>query len=303
MRKKATIVLLLALISAAPVYACTSFAVYSKDGPIFGMNWDLPTRTETNYSSIGYFEDLNPKIMITSRPGVKTFGLGSNAFSINPFYNEFGVFGAAQAIYPPVFVPHLTDAIMSLGLVMLAGIHARSAQDMVNQSQDAKLFYLSPAGEMEIISHWLFADTRGEAVIIEPGVEENYFLHMSEEKYIVMANFLNHKLDSAPRIIVSLDFDRRYRIVDQMISPSVSNFSLDHALATLEAAKQSITKFSFVVVSEEENVYMAVLGDFFRIWRIDLAEKTITTFKGFTENRIESLGEVGLSLEELLEWK
>ncbi len=48
MRKKVTIVPLLALISAAPVYAYTSFAVYSKDGPIFGMNWDLPTRGETN---------------------------------------------------------------------------------------------------------------------------------------------------------------------------------------------------------------------------------------------------------------
>lgn len=73
MSKKVTIVLLLALISAAPVYGCTGFAVYSNNGPIFGMSWDLPTRDEWKGGPIGYFEDFNPRIMITSRRGVKTY--------------------------------------------------------------------------------------------------------------------------------------------------------------------------------------------------------------------------------------
>lgn len=294
--------LLLALISATPVYGCTGFAVYSNNGPIFGMNWDLPTRDEWKGGPVGFFEDLNPRIMITSRPGVNTFGLGSNPFKLNPFYNDFGVFGTAQAINPPIFVSDSSELLENPISVMLSGIYARGAKDMVNALQDIKLFQLSLAGERQIVNHWLFADTRGEAVIIEPGVEENYFLPMVGD-YILMTNFLNHRLDSAPRIIVSLDSDRRYRTADQMINASLGDFGLNEALDVLGAVKQNITKFSFVVVAEEENVYMAVLGNFSRIWRIDLAEKTIATFKGFTENRVESLGEVGFSLEELLEWR
>jgi hypothetical protein len=35
--------------------ACSSFAVYGKNGPFFGMNVDMPTRAEAAESAVGFF--------------------------------------------------------------------------------------------------------------------------------------------------------------------------------------------------------------------------------------------------------
>lgn len=34
--------------------ACSSFAVYGKNGPFFGMNVDMPTRAEAAESAVGF---------------------------------------------------------------------------------------------------------------------------------------------------------------------------------------------------------------------------------------------------------
>ncbi|WP_461371717.1 hypothetical protein, partial [Candidatus Darwinibacter acetoxidans] len=43
------------LAAAHLALACTSFAVYGVRGPIFGMNWDLPSSDEAEQSAYGFF--------------------------------------------------------------------------------------------------------------------------------------------------------------------------------------------------------------------------------------------------------
>lgn len=100
-----------------------------------------------------------------------------------------------------------------------------------------------------------------------------------------------------------LDYDHRYRTAHQMIQASLDTFGYLEALEVLQEVKQTITKFSFVVVPSEEQIYLALFGNFSRIWQVDFAAETIATYQGFDEYRVEPLNEHGFTPQQLLEWK
>ena len=82
--------------------------------------------------------------------------------------------------------------------------------------------------------HCLYADSQGNAVIVEPGVDENHLLPM-EDDYIIMTNFFHHLLGSDytdqffetnPHFTFMdyFDYDRRYRMAETMIQSSLGDF-------------------------------------------------------------------------------
>lgn len=305
MKRALFLVLLGILLISNSVHACTGYAVYSPKGIYFGMNYDLPTQEETYPGLLHYFDYNTFSVVIDSRSGVKTFALATDADNFNPFYNEYGVFGTTQDIYPAEFVEMGDEPYISYNAYYLMPwdrLTRRADHIRYQLEGNLELYASGPHGEKEIARHWLFADVYGDAFILEPGDSKNYILPISDD-YIIMTNFLNHKLNSAQRIISILDSDGRYRRAERLIQSTIDDFSLDLALKILEETILRHTKLSVVIVPAEEKIYFGVLGDFSRIWQVDFVQETISAYKGFEEPRLESLDEKGISFAKLLEWK
>lgn len=290
------VILVLIMSVAYNTLACSSFAVYGGNGPIYGMNWDVPSRGEAQQSTIGFFEDYNSKVVISHETGPKFFALLSFQSSLNPFYNEFGLFAAAQYALPPQNVI-LTRRERSMHWTYFMFITtAFQNTGEVNAKLDTIRL-------IESTNHFLFADTHRNAIITEPGGERNHILPMQGD-YMIMTNFYNHLLENAsPEFMESLDSDQRYRSADYMIKNSLKDFDYRDGLSVLAGIKQRITKFSMVVVPEEQQIYIVLFGDFTRIWQVDFMEETIATYQGFKEYRVEQLDSKGITINELMEWK
>lgn len=144
-------------------------------------------------------------------------------------------------------------------------------------------------------SHLLFADASGQAAIIEVGEKENEIILM-DDGFLVMTNFQNSAFKNTPYDQILAMGSDRYQAAYQHILASRANFDLDAALAGLEKTVQAgYTKCSMVFVTAENNVYFALDGDFTRIWRLSLDDKTVYTFRGFAEHRIYPVPPEGLT--------
>lgn len=75
--------------------ACSSFAVYGKNGPFFGMNVDMPTRAEAAESAVGFFEHQHNRLALNRRSDVAVF-----RYDYIFFYTDRGVFGCTQYAQP-----------------------------------------------------------------------------------------------------------------------------------------------------------------------------------------------------------
>ena len=284
--------------------ACSSFAVYGKHGPIFGMNWDVPAYGEVEQSSVGFFEDRINRVVIDLYGDTKVF-----RYDHNFFYTDQGIFGAIQQAYPPQRMNRGNERLIDWYPTLYAlGTGFEKATDIVEVLEGARLRHTRDAD-----FHCLFADSQGNAIIVEPGVDQNHLLPM-EGDYIVMTNFFHHLMESDytdPFLEANphytfmdrYDFDRRYRMAETMIQASLDDFDYVKAFEVLEAITQPITKFSIIIDPEQQQLYIALLRDFSRIWQVDLEAETIATYLGFADYRIEHLDAKGFTVNELVEWR
>lgn len=291
------------LAAAHLALACTSFAVYGVRGPIFGMNWDLPSSDEAEQSAYGFFDRRPNRVAIYSTNGIKVF-----QYDHNFFFTDRGVFGCIQAAYPPQRMESGTKRIVNWYDLFHWGVKLERAPEIAEFLADHRLRH-----SLDTDVHCLFADSQGGAVIVETGVDDNVLLPR-EGSYIVMANFFLHVLEGElaeefaqkyPEwdLLEALDFDGRYRRAQAMIEAALDDFDHTRAFEVLEAVTQRITKFSVVMVPEERKLFFALLGDFSRIWEVDLEAETIATYKGFAEQRVERLDIQGITVSRLLGWR
>ena len=299
------LVLVLILSAAQFVVACSSFAVYGKNGPVIGMNVDWPAYGEAQESPDGrFFEQRDNRVAINFHGDTKVF-----RYDHHFFFNDWGVFGCAQEAWPPQRMERSYESLIHWHPTLYAlGAEFEKATDIVEVLEGARLRDLRDAD-----FHCLFADSQGNAIIVEPGVDQNHLLPM-EGNYIVMTNFFHHLLDgdytdpffeTNPHVTF-MDFfdpDRRYRMAETMIQSSLDDFDYIKALEVLEAVTQPITKFSIVIAPEQKQLYIALFRDFSRIWQVDLEAETIATYLGFADYRIEKLDVKGWTVDELMEWR
>jgi hypothetical protein len=90
--------------------------------------------------------------------------------------------------------------------------------------------YIMPAG------HVLFGDKSGDSFVLEPG----HVIIRGSGGHQVITNFLQSREPNEKRV------DRRYKIVDDGLGPD-SRLSREVATSLLQAAQQSITRYSLVV--------------------------------------------------------
>ena len=97
----------------------------------------------------------------------------------------------------------------------------------------------------------------------------------------------------------------RYLAADAYIGQNQDSFTAENGLETLKRTIQTEggypTQTSTVYDPTNGEIYLTIRGDFERIWKVSLAQKTIESYRGFTQPVRLKLDEQGLTAQELIE--
>ena len=266
-------------------FACTSFAVYS-DETFYGMNFDYP--------------DTEIRFTIHPSGDLKVFQmefLQGNDFAATVGMNSAGLFSSCQMLFPeaPAATSPGSDDLYPWQVYEEALFNFESVEDVTEFIRDRKIIHDS------VTLHDLFADTRGDAMVVEVGDEENVITRI-ENDFIVMTNFPNGDFAGQSYENVEGAGAERYKIAYENISDHVTAFDVDRGLETLEKAVSSgefPTQASMVFDPEKGEVYIALKRDFSKIWKVSIADETIETFSGFGKARKMELDAAGVLVSDL----
>ncbi len=279
------IVLLLILSSCSSLYACTSFAVYA-DRPFYGMNFDYDPSREMMFC-------------IDRIGDVKVFDM---RFDLGGYYgstvavNSNGLFCNLQELYPEV-PPEDTD----LDEMSIAVLFVKSANTL-GSCQDVRTIMDSYRIVMGTISlHSLYADMTGDAMVVEVGQKDNVITRM-KGNFIVMTNFPIHEFADTDYEEVHGAGDDRYKAAYTYLLEHNNTFDVDDGFCVLKRAvnqsKSYPTRCSLVFDPENSDIYIALEGNFDKIWKVSLKNETIETYKGFIKYYVMDIGE-GVTASQL----
>jgi hypothetical protein len=267
-------------------YACTSYAVYAGE-TFYGMNFDYPD-VELRFA-IADHGDGHVFQMTFEEDGdfVPTVGM-----------NSAGVFANMQMLFPEVALAPRSDA----NEVYVWEVYRSALFDSASVDQVAAYLEDKRVIQWGRTLHSLVADVHGEAMVVEAGAEGNVITPI-EGDYIVMANFPNGDYRELPYDQVRGAGAGRYVAAYEHIRDHIDEYDLDRALETLEQAVQrgeaSGTQSSMVFLPERRDVYIALKGDFSRVWRVSLEERTIETYAGFDGTWRLPLRDVGILASDM----
>lgn len=266
-------------------FACTSFAVYSEE-TLYGMNFDYP--------------DVEIRFTIHPSGDLKVFQmefLQEGGFVPTVGMNSAGLFGSCQMLFPEASATTSpgADDIYPWELYRESLLNLGSVEEVSEFISDKRVVHWS------LTLHDLFADTRGDAMVVEAGDEENMITRI-EDEFIVMTNFPNGDFAGRSYEEVSGAGAERYKIAYEHISDNVDKFDLNHGLETLRKAISSgdwPTQCSMVFNPERNEVFIALDKDFDRIWKVSIEDETIETYSGFKESVEMELSPSGVLASDL----
>lgn len=289
MEKRLLLVFILILVSITPVTASTSYAVYFRE-PIYGLNLD-------------WDDSLDVRLELQELFGTIVFAISverDNAYGLVAVFTNRGQFVSFQLQYPAsekVHISHIQDKalneIVAAELIM-AHMMGFGLDAVLTQLEELRLVHFGG-----FTLHHLFADQAGNAAIIEVGEEENEII-FSEEQFIVMTNFKNSDFRDVPHYQVTGEGADRYIKAHELIQAHRSNFDCDAAFEVLKATTQESTVSSLVFIPKENSVYFTLFGDFDKVWKVSLDEKTLETYRGFAEHKKSPITQVGLFGSDLV---
>ncbi len=267
---------------------CTGFVVKS-DNVLYGMNFDYP--------------DVDIKISIRNindrKVFIMAFKQAENLYIPVVGMNDLGLFGNLQMLLPAEELTANPEPgqISTLKLLNDALNNFGTVAEVIDYIADKKVVHAN------VTLHSLFADPTGDGVIVEAGKDCNLTSGI-KDKFLVMTNFPVCNFNEKKYTEVEGVGADRYITVYENIQRNISSFNRDKAFETLEKTKLESdgfkTQCSLVFNPEEGNIYLSVRRDFSKIWKIDLDEQTIETFKGFDENKLIDLDETGIIISETL---
>lgn len=292
MKKVVVAMLILSIGLTSPAaYACTSFAVYTDAGPIYGMNFDNQDRDyRLRYDHV---EDLKEVYSVHF--------LWSGANANTPMMNEDGFFTAIQAHEPyEMGIAKFIEGEETLSNLAIWTPHVFDRVEAIREIAGQ-----TPIHHMYGSFHDLFADATGDAMVLEVIGGETRMTDI-EGDYIIMTNFPNAYLkDTETSELQSIPFGGmdRYEIVDAYIREHLEHFSFEEGLSALEAARNenyfSPTVYSMVFDPTNKAIFMTVKGDFDHVWKVDMESHTVETFRGFEKPLKIEINDKGVSLRAL----
>ena len=262
---------------------CTCFAVYNSR-PIYGMNFDFPDvplrfvietgrRGEVFHLSFGYEDEF-----------WETSGM-----------NRAGLFVSGQILAATFEIqPNPHEALVHPHEIFVRALHhARRVEEVPELICGRRLAYTTRRK-----GHQFYAGRDGQALIVEPGPQGNV-LTWPREPFAVMTNFPVWDTVGKPIDAVTGVGSNRYKTAHRMITANRAQFGIQEAFATLQSTAMQkgayTTQSSMVCDPLAGEVYIAVRRDYNRIWRVSLADKTISTFAGFKGAVKLPLHETGIS--------
>lgn len=289
MKKKRIILfpfIVLLVFSSRSLFACTSFAVYT-DKTFYGMNFDYEP-----------FQEL--KFCIDTRGDLKTFKMQleweGDFFTSIVAMNTKGLFGNLQMLFPEVPTKASIDPgeLRITELLSESTTSLGSCQDVIDVMNDYKIVM----GTVSL--HSLYADVYADAMVVEFGQKDNVITKI-EGNFIVMTNFpINEVADKPYETVYGAGSDR-YKTAYAYLIEHRDTFDLDdgfYLLKSVVSQGMSATRCSMVFDPENNDIYIALEGNFDKIWKISLESETVETFKGFDEHFVMDIGD-GVFASEL----
>lgn len=287
-----SILILSVVLPLDAAYACTSFAVYSKQ-VYYGMNFD--------------FINLPIKFLISINGNIRTFHLafqrvmGDMKFFVNTAgMNSNGLFSSCQELHPVNTHPsEKTDTTLFTFELYDAISSSRSAEEIKRIGQQF------PVIDMPGITlHNLVADTSGQAFTAEAGERETVFTD-KQGGFIVMTNFSNRTMVGKRYREAQGTGSDRYIICHEFLQKHTSDFTVDKGFQLLSMSCNKDphypTRCSLVFDPQKRDIYIVLERHFSKILKLSLGKGTIEPFKGYEKNfllRLSKGGE-GILAEDL----
>lgn len=272
------VVLFLILSSCSSLFACTSFAVYA-DNPFYGMNFDYDPSREMMFC----IDRIGTVTVFDMR-----FDLGGY-YGSTVAVNSNGLFCNLQELYPEVPPEDPDPDEMTLVELFVESANSLGSCQDVRTVMDN---YRIVMGSISL--HSLYADMTGDAMVVEVGQEGNVITPM-KGNFIVMTNFPNNECADTGYEEVYGAGDDRYKAAYAYLLEHNSTFDVDDGFAVLKRAVNTSeyypTRCSLVFDPENNDVYVALEGNFDKIWKISLENETVETFKGFDTYFVMDIGE------------
>jgi hypothetical protein len=281
---------ILLILGSGSLFACTGFAVYS-DRIFYGMNFDYDPSRELKFcvNTIG-----DSKVFFMQLEWERDYFVPIVAM------NTKGFFGNVQMVFPEVprrvssgpgdiGITELLDAATTLG----------SCQDVIDILNGHEVVM----GTVSL--HSLYADAYGDAMVVEVGPDDTTITRIDGD-FIVMTNFPLFQFAGEPFDTVYGAGGDRYKTAYRYLMKNAKTFELEDGFTLLKSvvnySTNAPTRCSMIFDPGSNEVYIALEGNFDKVWGISLENETVETFRGFDEHITMDIGEGVLASElELLE--
>jgi len=147
--------------------------------------------------------------------------------------------------------------------------------------------------------HELFADKSADSTIVEAGEQGNIIMD-GDRKFTILTRFTNTLLPTDFRNILDEPGGSIYVNTYDHIINNYETYSIDKAFETL-AINKANTDFSLVFDPEMNEIYIHISSGYNKIWKISMSQRTVETYKNFTNPYKTNIGEEGLLISKLTE--
>ncbi|MDW2798568.1 choloylglycine hydrolase [Clostridium boliviensis] len=269
---------------------CTSFAVYSKEKAIYGMNFDT--------------DDIDLKLKVYSYNDINLFYFSSlmdNKYRDIAGFNSEGLFICTQAVeYSPGFKSNCDEndwfAFDSFDEALKK---TRKASEFFEILNKRVLSYPRNPLFPDLGLHTIIADKTGDAFILEEGNETNIVTPIHKD-FIIMTNFPNGDFKEVKyNKVYGIGADR-YICAHEYIDNNIHSFGINEAFEVLSKTSQENTLCSIVYEPIKNEIYISFKKDLSKKWKISITDKTIQSLDGFLSNNIIEITNEEICVNDLI---
>ena len=253
---------------------CTSFAVYSQEKVIYGMNFDT--------------DEIDLKLKVNSYNDINLFyfsALLDNKYRDIAGFNSEGLFICTQAVeYRPGIKSSCDENDwFAFDILDEALKKTRKASEFFEIINQRVISYPRNPLYPDLGLHTIIADKTGDAFILEEGNGINIISPIHND-FIVMTNFPNGDFKEANYNEVSGIGADRYICAHEYIHNNIHSFGINEAFEVLSNTSQENTLCSIVYEPLKNEIYISFKKDLSKKWKISMMEKTIQSLDGFLSN-------------------
>lgn len=253
---------------------CTSFAVYSQEKAIYGMNFDT--------------EEVDLQLKVNRYNDMSLFyfaALAGNKYRNIAGFNSEGLFICTQAVkYSTGFKSGCDENDWSAFDIFDEALRkTRRTSEFLGILNKRVISYPRNPLYPDLGLHTIIADKTGDALILEEGNDTNRVTPIRHD-FIVMTNFPNGDFKEA-------DYDKvygigadRYICAHEYIHNHIHSFGIKEAFEVLSKTSQENTLCSIVYDPTQNEIYISFKKDLRKKWKISIIEQTIQSLEGFWSN-------------------